>query len=215
MNAAAVRGYDRLAGAYRTLEQLAFGSALMRARTAHLDALAGCRRVLIVGEGDGRFVHALLSRYPTVEAVCVDLSPAMARRARARLGALGSRARFVVTDAIEGPLPAGPFDAVVTLFFLDLFGEGSLRRVLDRLAGRLAETGVWLVADFRLPDRGPLRAVARAALWALYRFFRWQTAIETLRLVDPEPALERLGLRCASRRALLGGMLRSDVFRRI
>lgn len=214
MNAAAVRGYDRLAGAYHTLERLAFGHALMRARTAHLDALAGCRRVLIVGEGDGRFVHALLSRHRSVEAVCVDLSPAMARRARARLGPLGSRARFVITDALEGPLPAGPFDAVVTLFFLDLFAERSLARLLERLAGRLGPTGVWLLADFRLPERGPARTLARAGLWGLYRFFRWQTAIETLRLVDPEPGLERLGLRCASRRALLGGVLRSDVFRR-
>lgn len=214
MNAAAVRGYDRLSGPYQALERLAFGGSLMRARTAHLDALAGSRRVLLVGEGDGRFVRALLERYPRVEAVCVDHSPAMARRARQRLGPLADRARFVITDAVDGPLPAGPFDAIITMFFLDLFPEPSLARVTERLVQRLAPGGLWLVADFTVPERGAARTAAQAGLWMLYRFFRWQTAIETLRLVDPEPWLERLGMRCSARSALLGGALKSLVFRR-
>src|SRR5690606_35643402 len=47
-------GFVRVARIYHALERLAFGRALERARFALLPALAGCRDVLVLGDGDGR-----------------------------------------------------------------------------------------------------------------------------------------------------------------
>jgi hypothetical protein len=48
-------GFGRLAWVYEGLERLVYGSLLQRARLAFIDSLAPCKRILILGEGDGRF----------------------------------------------------------------------------------------------------------------------------------------------------------------
>ena len=54
--------FDSIAPAYRTLETIAFGGALQRARVACLGEIGTPRRALIVGEGNGRFLCELLRR---------------------------------------------------------------------------------------------------------------------------------------------------------
>ena len=61
---------DRIASGYRWLEYAAFGLALEQARFDFLSRAAGARRVLILGEGDGRFLARLLDE----SAACVASS---------------------------------------------------------------------------------------------------------------------------------------------
>ena len=51
---------DPIASSYRWLEYAAFGLALENARFDFLSHAAAARRVLILGEGDGRFLARLL-----------------------------------------------------------------------------------------------------------------------------------------------------------
>ena len=51
---------DPIASSYRWLEYAAFGLALEHARFDFLSHAAAARRVLILGEGDGRFLARLL-----------------------------------------------------------------------------------------------------------------------------------------------------------
>ena len=53
---------DRIARSYRWLEYAAFGVALERARFDFLRCAAEARRVLILGEGDGRFLARRVPR---------------------------------------------------------------------------------------------------------------------------------------------------------
>ena len=54
--------FDKLARPYRWLEYLAFGRALEGCRLDLLPWLGGARRVLTIGEGEGRFVAELVRR---------------------------------------------------------------------------------------------------------------------------------------------------------
>ena len=81
----ALNQFDPLARPYRLLEYLVFQKSLEQCRFALLPALAGCRRVVTIGEGDGRFVAELVRRYPEIEVDCLEGSQAMIARARARL----------------------------------------------------------------------------------------------------------------------------------
>src|ERR1019366_5450931 len=51
---------DRIAGCYRWLEYAGFGRALEHRREAFLSEVAEARRVLVLGDGDGRALAALL-----------------------------------------------------------------------------------------------------------------------------------------------------------
>ena len=115
------RGFDRLARSYRLLEFLAFGRDLERARFRYLDDLRGCRRILILGEGDGRFLGRLLTIAGSARVHCVDSSAGMIALAAGRAAESGAadRVDFERANVLDLHLDPGAYDAVVTLFFLD------------------------------------------------------------------------------------------------
>lgn len=207
-------GYDGLARWYRALECLAFGGGLQRARRAHLAALDRCERVLIVGEGDGRFLAALCRRNTVCRVVCVERSRKMIERARERLGSARARVTFVQADIRELDFAPGQFDALATHFVLDLFDEATLALLIPRLAAALGPGGVWLVADFALPAEGLRRLRAQGWLAILYAFFRLRTDLEARRLHDPGALLLAADLHCEAVAIAQAGLLHSRCWRK-
>ena len=73
--------FDWLAPHYAWVETLTFGGRLHACRTALLGGVADARRVLVLGEGDGRFLAAFLASNPVATVDVMDASPAMVRSA--------------------------------------------------------------------------------------------------------------------------------------
>jgi ubiquinone/menaquinone biosynthesis C-methylase UbiE len=207
-------GFDRVARAYRALEYLAFGRDLENARFCFIRELAGCRRVLVLGEGDGRFLRRLMEASPDARVHCVDRSPAMLALAAARVAAAGTadRVTFEQADVLNAAFPPRAYDAVVTLFFLDCFTAAQVEAIAARLRPALGEGGRWLFADFALPAHGFLRWRARLWLKMLYAFFNWRAALAVRSLPPSEQILLSTGLRRVAIREFQGGLLRSVVF---
>ncbi|HKO17827.1 MAG TPA: methyltransferase, partial [Acidobacteriaceae bacterium] len=130
------RSFDVIAKPYRWLEYLTFGRALSRCRSYFLPALAGSRRALILGDGDGRFTARLLAANPHLEADAVDFSPTMlalvTRRAHSAHPTASGRLSTHIADARHFS-PGGPYDLVIAHFFLDCLTQPDL----DALASRL------------------------------------------------------------------------------
>jgi ubiquinone/menaquinone biosynthesis C-methylase UbiE len=208
-----IRSFDRLASCYRLLEFLAFGPDLERARYCHLDRLRDCRAILVLGEGDGRCLVQLVRRAPLAQVTCVDFSPAMLARAAARLSAADRvRVRFVQADLLQESVPAGPHDAVLTLFFLDCFTAAQAAGLIGKITATLHPGAIWLWADFRLPERGLARWRAAAWVKILYFFFRWQTGLPARELPPAEELIQRAGLLPIVHRDYQRGLVRSAVF---
>lgn len=206
--------FDGLARVYRTIEFLAFGRDLERARFCLLDRLAGCRDILVLGEGDGRCLARLVRAAPLARIRCVDASGAMLARAAARLTDPADRARvsFERADVFALDLPAGRHDAVVTLFFLDCFLPDQVELLVARIRDALRPGAGWLWADFAVPA-GWRRGPARAALRLLYLFFRWRTGLPARALPPAEAILGRAGFRREAEREFRGGFVRAALFR--
>jgi ubiquinone/menaquinone biosynthesis C-methylase UbiE len=208
-------GFDRLAGVYRLLEVAAFGHSLEQARFAHLDRLAACRRILVIGEGDGRCLERLLRVAPAAHVDVLDISPAMLARAASRLRPEDhTRVQLRQADVLRSPLPDGPYDAVTTMFVLDCFTATELRGLVPRIAAVLTPAATWLWADFRVPAGGVVRWYALACVGSLYAFFRWQTGISARVLPPAEQQIEEAGFRAALRHDTRGGLIRSVAFER-
>tara|TARA_Y100001934_G_C12307741_1_gene753308 strand:- start:257 stop:910 length:654 start_codon:yes stop_codon:yes gene_type:complete len=206
--------FCRIARSYRVLEKLAFGEGLQKVRVAHLSALATAEEVLVLGEGNGRFLKDLLRRNAVSRVTVVDASPVMIGLIRKYLLKTDlSRAKFITGDVLTLSWSRASFDAVVTPFFLDCFDKHSLIAFLPRVAGALKPKGRWLLADFVEPEAlGGVRCIFNACiLRGLYTFFRATCGIEARRVVDPLPILEKCGLRILDRRDFRGGLLRSLV----
>jgi len=206
-------GFDRVAGIYHALEYAAFGRTLQRSRVAHLDRLRDCSDVLILGDGDGRFLQALMQAMPTVRVHSVDASSKMLALAASRLGD-DDRARVTLERADVRHWDTGDrsYDAIVTLFFLDCFLERKVEDLVARLTPRLRPGGLWFFADFAIPSAGLARLHALVVVKSLYLFFKWRAGLEAQKLPPSEAILQRAGLTCVAAREFRAGILRSAVY---
>jgi ubiquinone/menaquinone biosynthesis C-methylase UbiE len=207
--------FDSVAPWYRTLETIAFGNALQNARLACLDAIDRPSRVLIVGEGNGRFLFELRKRHPGVEIDCVDSSERMLSLARQRLESGDTKGvRFLQRDLLAWTPEAARYDLIVTHFFLDCFPEAHLAEIVRKLSQAATPAANWLLADFRIPAKGFARVRAQAWLAVMYRFFKYAAGIEARDLVDPSPLLVAENFNLAQEHLLRGGILKSQLWRR-
>ena len=82
-------GFDLVAPFYPRLERLVFGTHLDEARQTFLSAILKAKQLLLVGEGNGRFLKFLNTREFAGRIRVVEKSSMMIRLARKHLGQIG------------------------------------------------------------------------------------------------------------------------------
>lgn len=207
-------GFDAVAAFYDPLARLVYGRALQRAQQAALAAglPATAGRVLVVGGGTGWVLGEIWRRSSGARVLYLEASPRMLARSQAwvrrHCPALEGQVTFRLgTEASLGP--EEPFDAVLTFFFLDLFGPTRLRALIARLRPLLAPTGTWLLADFAAPRRWWQRQLLQLMYW----FFGLTTGISARKRPPIEAELARARLRPEPAGAFFGGMVEATVWR--
>jgi ubiquinone/menaquinone biosynthesis C-methylase UbiE len=197
---------DRIARLYRWLEYATFGNTLQQRRTAFLTEVANARRVLVLGDGDGRFLEKLVEHNPQAHVHYIDLSGRMLELARARAGT--GRITYHQADALEIALPERGYDLIVTHFFLDCFDEPAAAALVERVTRAACPNAQWLVSEFRRTRWSP------PLLAALYLFFRMTTGLKTRRLIDHHPLLARAAFRITRTESAWFGLLASELWAR-
>lgn len=119
-------------------------------------------RVLDLGAGTGLLSAALLAALPGVRLELLDASEPMLDEARQRLG---SAVAAVHVADMNGPLPAGPYDAIVSALAIHHLEHPDQRRLLAGVHERLRPGGVFVNAE-QLAAPVPELADAYEAEWA-------------------------------------------------
>ena len=210
--------FDRIAPSYRLLETIAFGQSLQRARVRWIEKIPRPRRVLILGEGNGRFLCELLRVHPKIDIDCVDTSLQMLTLARTRARQIHpeswQRIQFIHADILKWS-PLKSYDLIVTHFFLDCFPRDEVKAIVDKLAKAAAPGAVWLLADFTIPPAEIFSRIhAKLLLRMMYLFFRCAAGITANSLVDPTPYLEANNFVPMSRQCSRAAMLKSELWQR-
>jgi SAM-dependent methyltransferase len=194
---------DPIARWYRWFEYAGFGRALERRREAFVSEVSDARRILALGDGDGRALAALLAAAPHACVDYIDLSARMLELARTRNGT--EHVNYRCEDASTAPLPTADYDLIVTHFFLDCFDETDMEPLIARLAHAATPKARWLVSEFR--GNGWL-------VRALYFCFRFTTGLRTRRLADHHPILKRHGFGVVRHEDAWRGLLASELWER-
>jgi ubiquinone/menaquinone biosynthesis C-methylase UbiE len=204
---------DRIASLYRWLEYGAFGLALEHARFDFLAHAADARRVLILGEGDGRFLARLLRCNRQASITVIESSGQMIHLARQRVPAAEqSRVEFCHMDAVTHALADGPFDLVVSHFFLDILTHRDAESLILKVSSLLCPNARWLMSEFQEPAGLIRRVHARVWLRAMYAFFSITTGLRACGLPPYQPMLERCGFSEIEHRERRFGLIRSQVW---
>ncbi|HXT10670.1 MAG TPA: class I SAM-dependent methyltransferase [Candidatus Angelobacter sp.] len=205
--------FDVLAPHYRWMEFVLAGEKLQRCRTAFLNQVRGSKNVLVLGEGNGRFLSECRRNLPNATITCVDASAGMLHQARQRLAARGmddSRIDFIHANALAWMPPQQAFDLIVTHFFLDCFRRDQLESLIAGLARAALPGANWLLADFQAANTGLARFRSRLILWTMYRFFTIVTRLPAGALTPPDALLLQHGFHLRERAVREWGLLHTD-----
>ena len=124
--------------------------AYERLQEAIVDACEGpaVTSVLDLGTGTGETLIRVLARHPGATAVGIDESEAMLEVAASRLE--GQAVELRVAD-LEGPLPAGPFDLVVSALAVHHLDGPAKATLFGRVAAVLRPGGRFVLGDVVIP----------------------------------------------------------------
>jgi tRNA (cmo5U34)-methyltransferase len=109
-------------------------------------------RVLDLGTGTGETLGAVLEVHPGAVAVGVDKNDAMLGEAGRRLA--GSTVGLLVADLTD-PLPAGPFDLVVSALAIHHLEGPDKADLFGRIGGVLRPVGRFVLGDVVIPVDQP------------------------------------------------------------
>jgi SAM-dependent methyltransferase len=204
--------FNTIARPYRWLEYLTLGKSLENCRIHYLPQLLTQRNALVLGDGDGRFLAQLLKHNPHLHADAVDTSSTMLELLRQRCEAVTPDANIRThhANALTATLE-GPYDLVVTHFFLDCLTQPELNTLIDRIKPTLTPNALWLISDFRIPT-GAMHLPARLLIRALYLAFRLLTGLRTTHLPNHATPLTQAGLTQISKQYRLAGILTSELW---
>ena len=210
---------DPLARWYRWLEYAGFGFSLEWRRSEFLPRLESAKKILLLGDGDGRFLAALLRTNPTAEIDYVDSSRkmlALAERRALKVAEGAPRVYFYSSEALpwlRSRAPGG-YDAVCTHFFLDCFTQEQIEPLIHEIARHAAPEAGWIVSEFRYPDAGLARDWGCACIGMLYGFFRLCTGLRVQRLPEHDRDIAAAGFRRTQQRIAGWGILTSELWER-
>lgn len=206
--------FDVLAPYYRWMERILAGAKLQRCRTAFMEHLPPAGKILLLGEGHGRFLEVLGQANWTGQVTYVDSSQEMLKQARrrSRISCPKINIEWLNANALSWTPAPRAYDLIVTHFFLDCFAADQLRELIPRLCSALKPGGRWMLADFCLPSQGMRRLRAKAILWLMYRFFRLVTRLPARQLSSPDAFLSGNGLHLRQRLFFEWGLLHADLW---
>jgi SAM-dependent methyltransferase len=190
------------------MEFFAAGGKLQRCRVEFLKEIPIPGRILLAGEGHGRFLPECLQRFPDAEIIVVDSSRRMLDIARRKVKS--AKVEFIHADMLDWQAPTVPFDLVVTHFFLDCMTADELALVVEKLGLAASPQATWLLADFEHAARGPARWRTQVIVTMLYGFFRMVSGLRARELVSPDRLLKTAGFRRKARRTYDWNLLKSE-----
>lgn len=209
--------FEVLAPIYRLMERVLAGGKLHHCRCAFLDRIPAPEKILILGEGPGRFVVECVRKFPQASITVVEESSGMIAQARANLAQRDlatDRITFVQADILQWEPPHSEFDLIATHFFLDCFRAEQLEVIVPTIGKAATANAQWLLADFQEAHSGWKRWRSRCILAIMYTFFRAVTRLPATSLTPPDLYLMREGLVLQERMEAEWGLLKSDWWKR-
>jgi cyclopropane fatty-acyl-phospholipid synthase-like methyltransferase len=208
---------DLIAPWYAPVEHLCFGRALERRRTAFLGRVEGARNALTCGEGDGRFMAALLQSNSEVKMTAVDASRKMVQVAAQRVARMGAgfQERASLRCAEIGAFrPPGSYDLIATNFFFDCFSTSDVHDIIRSIADWAAPRTQWIVSEFAQPSDPVTHLWTSAVIRSLYAAFWVTTGLQITHLPEYRPALAAAGFELQCEEHACGGLLVSELWQR-
>ena len=203
-----MNNFDRIAPLYDFLTRVIFGKSIMRSQTYFFNCIRPNSKILIIGGGTGKVLNHLDSLAIPLSVTYIERSQVMLEKSEMHEPFLNLQVEFILGN--ETSIPVQKYDLVLTAFFLDVFKENHLTKVVKILSEVLEPKGQWVVTDFMKTSVIWQRILVRL----MYFFFRITTGLEGDKLLDFKTYLNDLGFTSIQEKAFYHNMIKSTVYQR-
>ncbi|MDX1754503.1 MAG: class I SAM-dependent methyltransferase [Marinobacter sp.] len=188
--------YKYIGPVYDFLSNLYSGKSIHHCKTAMLDVetVRPGSRILFAGVGHGR--DAIRAAELGAEVTVVDLSETMLRKfAEAQQAEAPNLTIHRIHSDIMKVEDYEQYDMVVANFFLNVFDEAMMVRVLEHLIRLGKADAQVVVGDFSYPSGNAIARLFKKAYWYLAVFIFWLFANNAFHKIYNYPEhMQRLGL---------------------
>ena len=144
----------------------------MKSRNFHLSLVRDAESILILGDGDGRFLKNISEIGTDAQIVSVDSSSEMIRLSQSRIHSTELDVRHVCQDLRDFEFTENfrP-DLIFAHFFLDCFSENEVILIVNRLSKLSLKSTKLVISDFFLPEKRSVSGIYRSILtYVMIRF---------------------------------------------
>ncbi|NME71654.1 class I SAM-dependent methyltransferase [Flammeovirga aprica] len=173
--------FDYIAKFYDFIAAIVFGKAIQEIQLKHLERIKRKSRILIIGGGSGKILSEIDQLGLASEIVYIEKSPKMI--ALAKKNKINSPIKFI-NASYEDAKEYGHFDVIITNFFVDLLNEKQFQAFIPFIYSLLSENGKWIVTDFRIHERFPLRSLHKLIHLSMISFFRITVNLQNTKLFN-------------------------------
>ena len=206
--------FDRVANYYQWMEKIVFRTDLEKVRNFHLSLVRDAESILILGDGDGRFLKNISEIGTDAQIVSVDSSSEMIRLSQSRIHSTELDVRHVCQDLwdFEFTENFSP-DLIFAHFFLDCFSENEVILIVNRLSKLSLKSTKLVISDFFLPEKRSVSGIYRSILtYVMIRFFRLFCRISAKKLPNIPKIMRSTGWTCKAHKSLRDGFINSWVW---
>ncbi|MEO0897054.1 MAG: class I SAM-dependent methyltransferase [Bacteroidota bacterium] len=206
--------FNSIAPYYDALAHLVFGQTLEWAQASLLNKLQGSNTILILGGGSGWILEEIFRQEIKAEKIIyIDSSKQMISLSKDRLDGLPNSFQTSV-NLIHGShldIPEQSFDAIITFFFLDLFQEDRLGKLLADLKTKLHKGGIWLVCDFFNENRSWWKGLL---ISTMYTFFGLMSGLGNRKLPPIKVKMEENELTLIEEKKWKKGLVKALAYKK-
>jgi demethylphylloquinol methyltransferase len=160
-----------------------------KCKVAMLDHLHENDTLLIAGVGHG--IEAIQAAKKGVAVTAVDISKTMLKHMQKKIvrAKLNKPIEIINNDILEVQ-PESKFDMVIANYFLNVFPEEKMRRILTHLTTLVKPGGYMVIGDFALPQNGGrFYKIFQNIYWYFAAILYWLTADNAVHPIYDYPSL--------------------------
>ena len=206
--------FDLIAKHYNWMEKIIFRSDLEKVRSMNLALIKNAKAILLLGDGDGRFLEQVSLMGTDAFIVSVDSSAKMIDLSKRKLEKSALNVEFNCTK-IEDFQPIESFkpDLIIAHFFLDCFTHDEVKLIIDRVSEWAAVNAKFVISDFLLTKNASFNRIYQKMLTKIMiRFFRLFCGISTRFLPNIPKIMTSQGWNCLSQESLKSEFINSWVW---
>ena len=206
--------FNRVANSYQWMEKIVFLNDLEKVRNFHVSLVRDAESILLLGDGDGRFLEKISEIGTDAQILSVDSSSEMIRLSQSKIHNTRLDVRHVCQDLQDFEFTKNfKPDLIFAHFFLDCFTENEVFLIVNRLSKSCPKSTKLVISDFFLPGKGSVSGIYRSILtYIMIRFFRLFCRISAKKLPNIPKIMRSTGWTCTSHKSLKDGFINSWVW---